>query len=251
MIFDDWADEEHTIASDGSVVLTRLEAGDYELVLTIDLGHQWMHLLPPLARVHVDEDRETNVTLDTSRFAPARLDARLERGGPPLASARVMLHGDGGTYAMEGWELLSGWSFYPNVDDREHLVTDGIPPGTYRLVLTWDRGFQMTEPFLLEPGQTLTRTFAFARKQLRLRILDATGKPLAADSRCAVWSELELSSASANCELRTNGDGWITLDPAPGVPVRVYAAEGVTETAVVPAGQNEAAFELRVAPIER
>jgi hypothetical protein len=209
-------------------------------------------LLPALGLVRIEEGRETVAEFDASAFAPGKLEARLILDPEMLRASRVVLHGRGGKILVEGGsrshEIQSDWTlgeFLPS--PTGDLRVDNLPPGEYTLSISLDDGTHETHRFvelprsvIIRAGERTTCSFEFPRARLRLRLLSAEGQPLA-KTACKVMTEHH------SIRMSTDADGWITLDPAPGVPVRLSAdGHGVSEPVVIPDGHDHAELSVKL-----
>lgn len=161
--------------TDGTFGFDGVPPGTWQLVL--QTGSQ-NHTYPsgPVATVTMVEGESTKVTVDLSRLAPATLDALVLHNGHPLANAELLLscHRQGG------------------YSDSLKAETDGdgrfsvrLAAGTFELMLRRDAGDGTTlylraqRAVEVSPGSTANPTFHIDTGTLRLRLLDAQGRPIA------------------------------------------------------------------------
>ncbi len=224
----------------GSFVVESVPPGDYKVRLGLlirctsrDGSGSYMDRSLSLSTVHVVAGQRATLDLDVSAFAPGRLIGRLILDAELLASAGVALCG--GLEDDEQWTL---GEFIPN--QAGELVAENLLPGKYRAVAVFNdeehllHGFLVSsDPFVIAPGQELTREFSFPpRKRLRIQILDPKGRPLGR-------TPCDISSDRTEIGLITDRHGWITLDPAPGVPFWLSAESKATGAVEISEGQDE------------
>jgi hypothetical protein len=131
-----------------------LEPGEWEIRLV--LHHFYGQ--PPLARVLVEEGKTTEVVLDASAFAPARLEARLLLDGQPCAGAQV---------ALEVRRPEATWLIqWLKTDADGRLRVDRLLAGKYRLSAEAGelgspsyRWIPWGESFEIGPGETVEKSF--------------------------------------------------------------------------------------------
>lgn len=248
------------LASDGSFVATSLAPGEYQVLLSIQTS--WhdsgfgtsgeAEMLPPLGVAHIDAGREAEVVFDTSPFSPGSLDARLVLDPQLLKGARVTLHGKGGQLSIDAgsasYNLTSEWSlgvFLPDAAGKFHAET--LPPGEYTLSMAIGNDAHERHQFIdseraftIRPGEKTTHVCELKRQRLRLHVLAADGSPLKS-TECEVLTDYQGTRA------KTDADGWLVLDPAPGAPVRVMVQErGCSEPVTMPGDQDEASIEVKL-----
>jgi hypothetical protein len=249
-----------TVASDGSFVGSGLPPGEYQMLLSIEVSvryegsgsHGYVDLLPPLGVASVEQDHETSVSFDTSSFNPGSLDARLVLDARFPKEARVMLQGRGGTMRLFDYETTSEWNlgmFVPDAAGNFHV--DALPPGEYTLSVSFRDGtrkggfIESRRSFRIQPGQKTTHVCELKRQRQRLHILGPDGAALG-NTECHLFSD------HGFFEKTTDGEGWIVLDPAPGISLRVRVEKvGVSEEVAVPGDESEVEAEVRLAKQDR
>ena len=100
--------------------------------------------------------------------------------------------------------------------------------GPYRLGVTlhdaaWGKGGRdvfASEELVVAAGQEVRRTFRIDRRSLRVRLLDAGGKPLALTQTRLRTSRAWPFLGHVQWQ-RTDEQGWLVVDPAPTVEVRL------------------------------
>ena len=237
---------ENRLADGGSFELEGVEPGGHDLYLTLSVHYRTRHgssghgmrLEPRLAQVLVEDSRTTEVELDASGFAPARLNGRVLLDGAPASDCRGVV-----VYLAECAHATRFGEFTP--DPQGHFEALGLPPGDYRagitvgdLKTTQGDPIVANETFFLSPGQILERTFSFERRLLRLRILEPDGKTPVANA------EVRIESSGDHRTRRTDAEGRLALDPAPAHPVTIRHGDREGGPASIPSGEREAEVDV-------
>jgi hypothetical protein len=195
-----------------------------------------------LAQVEVRTGEIASVELDATVFQPGSLAGRAILDGQVFREGRVFLRESNG---VDFGQFMS--------DSDGRFVAQGLLPGRYRVGLLLGTGrpsnggaMLSADSVTISSGQEHSGTFHIEHRVMRIRLLEADGVTPMARTGVRVTAD-EIGSISRT----TDGDGWMTVDPAPAGPVRfhiqVTGAVGHTLGPIeMPAGKKEASFELRV-----
>ncbi|MCE9593621.1 MAG: carboxypeptidase-like regulatory domain-containing protein [Planctomycetes bacterium] len=232
-----------TIGADGAFESPRLVPGTYSLFLSLDHhetsehgGSSWkLHLEPALGVVVALDDRTTSVELDAAPLAPGAVVGTILLNGAPFGECRVYLVRDGARFGQ----------FVPNAEGR--FEASGLPPGTWSAELVvgdfkareGDRIFS-DATFELAPGGKVTRDFAFERRKITLRVLQADGVTPLADTTVGI----DFVRRGQIIERGTDANGILILDPAPTGSVRFYAKGLFAGPVELPTADDGRAFDV-------
>jgi hypothetical protein len=150
--------------------------------------------------------------LDLTPLLTTRLECQLRLDGVPCAGAWVILHGEDPARRGEVKHSLTVTC------DAEGRFATTLPPGLYGIWVKPLRSgpvpLPCVDPVLVESGQTAQRAFDLRALRVHLRLLDADGAPVAD-------RDVQLNLPPYLGGLRTDGEGRITIDPAPDHPFRL------------------------------
>jgi hypothetical protein len=197
---------------DGRSAIRGLQPGDYRIRLSYAISYRTSHggggsavpLELEIPAVTISALRRTEVTIDASGLSPGTLRGRVLLDGV-VPAARVFLLAEGGRR----------WGQYVP-DAQGGFVAAGLLPGRYRAGLVVgdfqaSDGDSMVHPdtFEVRTGEEIERAFAFTRRRLVVRIVNADGSPAAAGLRLGVTGTGSYSDRS------TDASGSLVFDPAP------------------------------------
>src|SRR5262249_41403298 len=141
------------------------------------------------------------------------------------------LRGEGPSIDLRGESRTSSatrasqWTIGPLPPSDGRLRASAIPPGAHVAGVQFGKGVTgwiETPVFTAHPGEQITQPLELPRLCMRLHIFSLIGEPLA-NTLCTLTTS---TSVFAPSEFTTDADGWITLAPAPAVPVSLIVANG-------------------------
>ncbi len=205
--------------ADGRFEASGLEPGGYALHLAIFREYReggfgssgWMVLHPPLLDIALASGETREVELDGSAFAPASLRARVEIPDPTLESLAISLQ----MVPPPGLERRGQAGFFGlfHTEATRHFLAEDLPPGLYQAHAHWKdaggllRNVESRNRLEVRAGESATGTFEFVQRKLRLRVLDAEGRPLAGVRVRDEWFGEEGSPSAL-----ADADGWVEFD---------------------------------------
>ena len=233
------------IADDGSFVAVGLPAGSHRVMLLIKLptpgGSGYYGTSLPLGNVQVDPEHEARLELDTSRYLPGSLQARLVIAPALLREASI------GVWPRvrdnQNWPLghmgMSGYA--PDQDNQ--ITVPVLLPGEYEITLGFGglrNSFVVCpDPIVIAPGEKKTVVVEVPQPRLRIRVLTPDGTPLGA-TECKMERYFFF-----DIETKTDAEGWVVLDPAPCVPLKL-SVPGKGSADVPAAAGKDAEIEIRL-----
>ena len=202
------ADRLH-LERDGTFAYRGLAPGRYRVELRSD-GRTLDLQVPDVA---VSAGRDSEVRIDATALVPANLRGRLLLDGAVPSPARAYVQAERGH--------LRGPTRGPLVPDADGVFeAKDLLPGTYRVLLaTGDLQdepgdlIEQEETFVLAPGQSLARDFAFVHRRLEVTVVEADGHTP------AVGLEMELWMGLRRRICQTDARGVAAIDPAPSTRV--------------------------------
>lgn len=185
---------------------------------------------PGLATIVVESGRTLELDLDANAILPGRLSGQLLLDGSPLPHQSFVLEcrqqrdaelnlihafGQRATTDREGRfsvECLGGFHYRVKVEYRDQESK---------------RQFYGDRWLSVRPGEERTVTLEVHRRSARIRILTASGSPVAKRLFIVQNHSLEIGIRTA-----TDSDGWLVLDPCPPGPLTLQGwCAGVSERA--------------------
>jgi len=260
----------YPIADDGSFETGAIPAGDWEVKLhyfqATSSGGSWAD--EPLQTVRgLTDGEKREVKLDVSALIPGELIGRCLVNGKPWANGEVRLSGQrpddrgGNRSAIATARTDAEGRFHVSLVAAIYVAH--LPLAEKGWQKTW---IPCTDRVPVQSGQESHHVFRFVRAKVVVRILLADGKTPVADREFQFSAPDYWSMAAA----RTDEHGTLVLDPAPPGPIRLttWPRDLATQEArmkamkdnparlqnaqielgpiEVPAGRNEASFELRM-----
>lgn len=234
------------IGSDGAFESPSLQPGVWSLFASLNHAFRREHsssgarmrLEPALVKTTVADGQTARVELDGRELAGGKVAGTILMNGTPLSECRVFL-----SRTTDGREDQFG-QYVPDAQGR--FEAGGLPPGTWRAGIVvgdfkaseGDR-IHSEESFVLPPGGSVQREFAFERRRLVLRVLGSDGvTPLAS-------AEVQVEEVATHEFLQrtTDAQGRLVLDPAPSGEFRLRTADLETDALRMPAGRKQAELD--------
>lgn len=206
------------VERDGSFIGRGLLPGNYAVHLIVRYDYQesggghggQIEVQPALAQVTLAEDETRELLLDASAYAFGSLQARAdipEQSASGLRLDLTLMRPAG----VKGYGGLGTFGEYA-ADAVGNVRVENLPPGIYTATARWKsadgsaRRLRSRNQLELAPGGSVVGTFEFVRLKLRLRITDASGKPLA-----GVPAQSRYANPSTPSIL-TDAAGWVEFD---------------------------------------
>jgi len=246
------------IGEDGGFACTGVPLGDWHVFLAFrHTNADHLRHVGQIVGLRAGETRR--LTLDASTLRPGRVRVKVMLDGTPAAGARVALRGtvrqDDGPRVFAGRVMAAAAALLVCTADTGGEIVADLVPGTYGLtVLPRDaqpwQDIASPEPIVVAPGADLETTRALRRIRLRVRVLDADGRPARERTFFLLGEGL-----APRPPLLADRDGLLLVEPAPLVPfvLATWPPELATadaQRAIVQQGRE--AMErtmLRVGPI--
>lgn len=244
------------LAADGSFRVEDLEPGPRVLRWGLELSGSTWPLDPPLQEVVLRSGETATLDLDASRFDAGTVKGTIVIDGQRLNGGRVDVFVK---LSRPGRSL--GTSFGPFVVDGGVFTAIGVLPGkcTVRMRIE-DQGHESwlahEDEVVVSAGGTVQREFHFVRRQLKVRVLDSQGGPLAGRRIWAVPPTQQSRMAKTDAEGRAVFDwmpaGKVMLSQKPRDPLaeslgatRQPVRPGEGDLVEIPVGQGETTVDVR------
>ena len=244
---DSW--ESFPFGADGSFKITGIPPGTWELELSFKYvdGRGATYTPEPLGRTLVLQEGDVReLKLDLGHLHPGTVQGLVFVDG--WACRNTQLHFTGTRKDATGGQKHA-WALRGAQTHGQGRFTAQLLPGSYHVGVdvndpAWanERRAWCGESILVAAGRDQTRTFQIQRRKLRVRVLDAAGKPVAKKT-----FEVEAPKPWYVDDVTTDADGWLTIDPAPDGAVQLSCAPKIKLPPVrVPAGMLKGAVTVKM-----
>ncbi|NQU49416.1 MAG: sigma-70 family RNA polymerase sigma factor [Planctomycetes bacterium] len=197
----------------------KIEPGEYEVFFVVEnlhpgsggsIWYRWIAVQSPIAELEVVEGQITRVNMDASIFTPSTLSGTLLLNGNAAKGARFMLRSSY-TNEEDSW---GGVMEDLRTDAQGYFEVKQLMPGYYQLwfegqdgVADWPWRLKSSKVVKLEPGKDQEVDFA-------IQVCSMEVKPLRPGTK-AVFVNTTWILSEGGRPIRSDGDGWLSLFPAP------------------------------------